>query len=114
MDFFDFHGKTYLLVLDYHSRWPEIRRLDNLTSSSIISSLKSTLATHGILYLMISDNGPQFASAKFKKFVPNTDSIVHAAPEPQSGESDYIRDLGRSGLVTVWHPNPRPYIIQTE
>ncbi|GFN76539.1 Pol polyprotein [Plakobranchus ocellatus] len=68
MDLFDLHGKTYLLLVDYHSRWPEIRLLDRLSSAAIIARLKSIFATHGIPDVLVSDNGPQFASAEFRKF----------------------------------------------
>ena len=68
MDLFELKGKTFLLVVDYHSRWPEIRILDHLTSSAVITRLKSIFATHGIPDIVISDNGPQFASTEFQRF----------------------------------------------
>ncbi|GFN90987.1 Pol polyprotein [Plakobranchus ocellatus] len=68
MDLFDLHGKTYLLLVEYHSRWPEIRLLDGLSSAAVIARLKSIFATHGIPDVLVSDNCPQFASAEFRKF----------------------------------------------
>ena len=74
MGLFDLHGKTYLLLVDYDSRWPEIRLLDRLTSTAIIVRLKSFFAIHGIPDVVVSDSGPQFASAEFKKFTHTTSS----------------------------------------
>ena len=40
-DFFHFKGATYLLVVDYFSRFPEIAKLSNTTSLNIINALKT-------------------------------------------------------------------------
>ena len=82
MDLFDLHGKSYLLLVDYHSRWPEIRLLDRLTSTAIIVRLKSIFATHGIPDVVVSDNGPQFASVEFKKFTEEF-CFTHTTSSPR-------------------------------
>lgn len=68
MDLFEFKGEHYLLTVDYFSKWPDIAKLETLTSKCVISHVKSEMAKYGIPDIVISDNGPQFASAKFEKF----------------------------------------------
>ena len=67
-DLFELNGKTYLIVVDYFSRYPEIAVLNSTTSSDVIIHMKSCFARHGIPEKVISDNGPQFRSADFMKF----------------------------------------------
>ena len=47
-DLFELAGKVYLIVVDYYSRWFEIRRLNDQSSSRVISVLKELFSTHGI------------------------------------------------------------------
>jgi len=49
-------GKDYLVVLDYYSRWFEIKELRNETFRVVIQALKELFAIHGIPDLIISDN----------------------------------------------------------
>ena len=65
---FELNGKTYLIVVDYFSGYPEIALLNSTTSSDVITHMKSCFARHGIPEKVISDNGPQFRSADFMKF----------------------------------------------
>ena len=67
-DLFELQGKHYLLVADYYSRFPVIRRLSDLTTQSVIGQLKSIFPEYGIPMTVMSDNGPQFASTEFKEF----------------------------------------------
>ncbi|CAB3981206.1 Transposon Ty3-G Gag-Pol poly [Paramuricea clavata] len=61
-------GKTYLIIIDYFSGYPEIALLNSITSTSVIMHMKSCFARHGIPDRVISDNGPQFSSVEFSKF----------------------------------------------
>ena len=43
-DIFMLEGISYLLMVDYFSRYPEVIRLTSTTSSSIITGFKSAMA----------------------------------------------------------------------
>ena len=61
-DLFMLKGDTYLLVVDYYSRFPEVTKLSS-TLSTVIADL---FARHGILR---SDNCPQYSSDEFRQFM---------------------------------------------
>lgn len=67
-DLFQLKGDTYLLVVDYFSRYPEIKKIASKTSLNIISALKPFFARFGIPETVLSDNGPQYASHEFQEF----------------------------------------------
>ncbi|XP_046575408.1 uncharacterized protein K02A2.6-like [Haliotis rubra] len=67
-DLFEIRRSHYVLVVDYFSRFIEISKLSSTTSKDVINSLKSIFARHGIPQVMISDNGPQYASEEFARF----------------------------------------------
>ena len=58
----------YLIVMDYFSRYPEVVKLSSTTSSSVINTLKSIIARHGIPTKLVNNNGPQFISCEIKHF----------------------------------------------
>ena len=58
----------YLVIVDYYSRWIEIKQLTNLTSACVISRVKAVFITHGGPDVVVSDNGRQFVSDEFKRF----------------------------------------------
>ena len=67
-DLFHWEQNTYLLVVDMYSKFPLVRKLNSLSSKSVIAHLKGIMEEHGIPELLISDNGPQYASEDFQKF----------------------------------------------
>ena len=67
-DLFELKGATFLLVVDYFSRYVETTKLASTTSSAIISALKSIFARFGIPEIVVSNNGPQFVSMEMKEF----------------------------------------------
>ena len=77
-DLFKWKGATYLLVIDYFSKYIEISKLDGESSQEVIQRLKSLFARHGIPQQVMSDNGPQYSSFKFSKFA-KAYQFVHVA-----------------------------------
>ena len=67
-DLFHFENNTYLIAIDYFSRYPEVITLSSTTSKSVILALKTIFARHGIPETVISDNGPQYSSEEFQQF----------------------------------------------
>ena len=86
-DLFEWNGATYLLVVDYFSRYPEMCKLTSTTSTAAITHLKSIFARHGIPETVMSDNGPQYCSAEFKTFA-NAYGFHHITSSPHFAQSN--------------------------
>ena len=85
-DLFWWNNTNYLLVVDKCSNFPETCRLPNTHSSTVIQHTKSIFARYGIPEVVISDNGPQYASHEYEEFA-NTWDFRHntsSAAYPQS------------------------------
>ena len=67
-DLYDFQGRKYIIVVDYYSRWFDIKELSDETSHSVIKALREVFATHGIPDVIMSDNGPQYSAETFRQF----------------------------------------------
>ena len=74
-------GHMFLVVVDAHSKWMEVKMVKNATSSTTITALRSIFATRGIPELLVSDNGSVFTSAEFKIFTKNN-GIRHTTSAP--------------------------------
>jgi len=81
IDLYDLNGKSHMIVVDYYSRWAEIKRLPSDSSETVVKLLKEIFATHGIPDLVVSDNGPQFACRVFKEFAINY-GFTHITSSP--------------------------------
>lgn len=53
-----FDVKDYLIVVDYLSKWTEVKKLNDKTSLEVIKKLKDIFATFGILCTIVCDNMP--------------------------------------------------------
>ncbi|XP_022808390.1 uncharacterized protein K02A2.6-like [Stylophora pistillata] len=62
------NGRNYLVTVDYYSKWPEITLLPSMKSAGIVTALKSQFARYGVPSVVVSDNGPCYNSAIFRKF----------------------------------------------
>nr|XP_006812917.1 PREDICTED: uncharacterized protein K02A2.6-like [Saccoglossus kowalevskii]XP_006819127.1 PREDICTED: uncharacterized protein K02A2.6-like [Saccoglossus kowalevskii] len=65
---FYFHCKDYLLIVDAYSGFFEVDMLEDTSSETVIKHIKRSFARHGIPETLLTDNGPQFTSRKFKDF----------------------------------------------
>ena len=87
VDLFDCNGDEFLVIIDYYSKFPEVMQLRDQTSRTVISKLKSVFARQGIPDTVISDNGPQFSSADFKRFA-ETWEFEHVTSSPRFPQSN--------------------------
>ncbi len=67
-DLCDHEGRIILVVSDYYSNFIEVKHLHRATTSTVSKALKVMFARYGIPDVLVSDNGPQFASDEFATF----------------------------------------------
>ena len=90
-DLFEHNKQSYLLVMDYCSRYIEIARLHCTSSNAVINHLKSIFARHGIPQTFISDNGPQYCgNALIYQNKMTQNIILHVRGESQNLQRDLI------------------------
>ena len=53
-------------IVDYHSKFPVVKKMDNLSADSLISVFKIVIAEYGIPKRIITDAGGNSMSEKFK------------------------------------------------
>ena len=85
-DLFTWNERSFLVTVDYYSRFFEVDELITTTSAAVIRKLSSHLARHGIPEVVVSDNGPQFASEDFATFATSWDfhHVTSSPGYPQS------------------------------
>jgi transposase InsO family protein len=81
-DLFEWEGKHYLLVVDYYSRFPELRLLKHQGAKAVIAECQEIFSIHGIPEMFISDNGPQYGNTEFKQFAKKC-GFEHATSSPR-------------------------------
>ena len=86
VDIFEHHSHYYLLVADYFSIFPIVKKLSNQTSGHVINLLKTIFAEYGIPAVVYTDQGTQFGSEEFRAFaVQYRFQVQHSSPRyPQS------------------------------
>jgi hypothetical protein len=87
-----FMNNMWLLIVDAHSKWPEVYKLGkDITSQSVINSVRECFSRFGIPETIVTDNGRQFVSREFEHFC-NSNGIRHttsSAYHPRSnGEAE--------------------------
>lgn len=69
IDFFDFQGKKFFLLVDVFSKLVHIEWMNiNSTAEKVISVLQNFFTVFGIPTQVVSDNGPPFGSKKLEDF----------------------------------------------
>ncbi|KAJ1216590.1 hypothetical protein NDU88_004191 [Pleurodeles waltl] len=63
-------GKTFAIVMmDYHSKWPEVSLVRDVRSSVIIELCEEIWRREGYPEVLVTDNGPQFTSSEFENYL---------------------------------------------
>lgn len=76
-----FLGSMFLIVVDAHSKWPEVINMNKTTATHTIELLRAVFARNGLPELVITDNGRQFVSEEFQRFM-RSNNIRHTTSSP--------------------------------
>lgn len=88
-----FLGHMWLIIVDAHSKWPEVVKMSNITSSSTIKCLRSIFARFGLPEQLVTDNGPQWTSEEFSTFCKNN-NVRHICTAPYHPASNGLAERG--------------------
>ena len=86
-----FQGKMFFIVVDAHSKWPEVVTMSTTTSHTTIEALRSMFARFGLPEQLVSDNGPQFTSTEFAQFMKGN-HIKHILCSPYHPSSNGLAE----------------------
>ncbi len=101
VDFAEFKGKQYLVVIDAFTKWPEVHELGiHATTTQTVEALRRSFSCHGIPQRLVSDNGPQFVARELQDFV-RADGIRHQRTPPyhpvSNGQAErFVQELKKS------------------
>jgi hypothetical protein len=56
----------FRIIVDAHSKWPEVEILPSTTSMQTIDQLRTIFAQYGVPMEVVTDNMPQYTSAEFQ------------------------------------------------
>ena len=108
-DLFEWKQHTYLLIVDYFSRYIEIALLSRTTAEDVITHTKSVFARHGIPETVISDNGPQFASEAYRKFAQDF-QFEHITSSPYFPQSNGEAERAVKTIKNLLKKKDDPYL----
>ena len=92
-------GTMLLVVVDAHSKWPEVVPMSFTSSHVTIRALRRLFATYGLPCQVISDNGPQFTSSEFASFL-SSNGVKHIKSSPWGVMS--CQSLWNAGTKAKW------------
>lgn len=108
-DLFMLGTKTYLLVVDYYSRYVEIAQLSPSRSTDVIVHMKSIFARHGVPETLITDNGPQFSGHSFASFAASY-GFVHVTSSPKFPQSNGEAERAVKTIKALFKKADDPYL----
>ena len=68
---FTLNNKNCLCIVDYHSKFPIIKKAEDLSTDSLILAHKIIFSEYGLLKKIMSDAGSIFVSDRCKQFYKN-------------------------------------------
>ena len=107
-DLFHWKTSTYLL-LNYYSRYIEISKLNEQSSSEVICHTKSIFARHGIPQEVVSDNGPSYSSLEYKQFAAQY-GFTHTTSSPRYPQNNGEAERAVKTVKSFLKKSDDPYL----
>ena len=87
----DYAAPSCLISSDAYTKWMDVQMVNTATSYATIEHLRTLFAMHGILEVIVSDNGTPFTSAKFSEFATKN-GIHHMKTSPYHPSSNGLAE----------------------
>ena len=110
-----FLGKMFLVLVDAHSKWVDIKIMSRITAPDTTLELRDIFSTFGACSEIVTDNGPTFTSEFFKK-VLSCNGVEHITVSPYHPSSNglaerYVQEF-KSFVITNQHGSLRERVIK--
>ena len=93
-DLFHTQESWFLIIVDYYSKFPFVRKLHNLTARAVVNEIKMMFAENGIPKTLQCDNGTQFTSTEFQQLAKQYGfEIVMSFPHYPRGHAFVERQI---------------------
>ena len=81
-----FLGKMFLIIVDSHSKWIDVKIMNKITTADTILELRDVFSTMGLPDTIVTDNGPTWTSEYFRNFLVcnGVEHILSAPYHPAS------------------------------
>ena len=90
-DIFHFEGASYLLIVDYTSRFPVVCTLPSMTGQHVATQCKLSFSEYGWPETLISDNGPCYTVETFTNEM-NSYHVNHIISSPNYPQSNRLAE----------------------
>lgn len=105
-----FQGKMFLILIDAYSKWPEVKIVPDMSSETLINTLRNIFADQGLPDTLVSDNGRSFISEQFRMFL-STNGIRQVLTPPyhpaSNGQAERtvqtVKNKLRKQQTLPWH-----------
>ena len=97
-DLFKTKNSKYLLIVDYYSRFPILRKLGSTMSRVLVQEMKEVFAKLGVPNVIVSDGRPQYTSTEFRDFTKHW-QIEHRVSSPRDGMAEHCVQTMKASLI---------------
>ena len=102
MDILHFEGNSCLLLVDYTSCFPIMRKLKSMTTQHIADHIKQIFAKYGWPNTLVSDNGPCYTSKIFKQLMTEY-QVNHITSLPHYPQSNGLAEKYVQIIKNLFH-----------
>ena len=89
---FHFENESYLLLVDYTSRFPIVTKLTSTMAQQVASHMKLIFSEYGWPETIVSDKGPCYSAETFTKLKTNY-SVNHITSSPHYPQSNSLAKI---------------------
>jgi transposase InsO family protein len=87
-DLFQLDGDDYLLMTDYHSKYPVLTKMTSTKSEMVAKAVSATFSLFGPPAIIVSDNGPQYVGKPFQDMCQRWSIDHHTTSSPRYPRSN--------------------------